>query len=55
MTPKQLKTARKRLKLSQEALGANVGRTGRQVSNWETGHTPIPHWLPVLIQAIKGE
>jgi len=53
MTPKQLIAKRKALNLSRAALGKAVGRSERQVGGWENGTTPVPSWLPILIQTIN--
>lgn len=41
MTPTQLKSARKRLGLSQPALAKLLGVTRDSIAKWESGRVPI--------------
>jgi DNA-binding transcriptional regulator YiaG len=55
MTPTQLKRLRRRLKLSQSQLGARLGVSKTSVFMWESGRTPLPHWLTFTIHAPMKE
>jgi DNA-binding XRE family transcriptional regulator len=45
MSPKQLRALRTRLKLSLREFGAQVGVSKTTIYCWESGRTPIPHWM----------
>lgn len=52
MTPDQLRTARKRLGLTQHALAGalRMGKHGWQtISAWENGKTPIPGPVQIAV------
>lgn len=55
MTPTQLKTLRKRLKLSLAQFGLQVGVSKTSVYCWESGRTPIPHWLKFAVDGITNQ
>ena len=49
MTPTEFKAARRGLGLSQNALAARMGVTGRTIRRWEAGTIPIPGPVIVLM------
>jgi DNA-binding transcriptional regulator YiaG len=53
MTPASLKRLRRTLQLSQAQFGAKVGVTKTSVYCWESGRTPIPHWLAFAVATIS--
>jgi len=53
MTPKQLKALRRSFKLSQGQFGARVGVSKTTIYCWESGRTPIPHWLKFAVRELK--
>ena len=52
MTPSQLKNMRAKLRLTQEALAAQLGVTRNTVVRWEMGMHPIPPMAVRLIQSL---
>ena len=53
MTPADLRSIRKQLGLTQAEFGALAGnKSARQVKNWESGHTPVPDYVPMLLAGI---
>lgn len=53
MTPDDLHATRRRLGMTQAALGALCGVTERQVHRWETGASPVPAYLPIVLDSIE--
>lgn len=53
MTPKQLKDARGRLKLTQAALAAKLGVHWMTVSKWERGAQAIPEPAARLLLTLR--
>lgn len=56
MNPADLRDYRATHDLTQAQLAVRLGRSLRQVSAYEAGAAPIPHWLEVLLwsQTICG-
>jgi transcriptional regulator with XRE-family HTH domain len=52
MTREQLKSMRKRLRLSQRALGERLGMTRTSIARYEYGHIPIPRTVELACAAI---
>lgn len=53
MTPAALRTARRGLGLTQEALAATLGVSVRAVQSWEQGQRPVPGWVPRFLECIS--
>jgi DNA-binding XRE family transcriptional regulator len=53
MTPATLKRLRRTLQLSQAQFGAQIGVTKTSIYMWESGRTPIPHWLKFAVATIS--
>lgn len=58
MTPKQIKTLRKKLGLTQHELASILGISERMMRYWETD-TGKPNWCPrpgdiMLMKSLKG-
>jgi DNA-binding transcriptional regulator YiaG len=51
MTPANLRDAREALKLTQEGFAEAVAVCTRTVSRWETGASPIPVWVELILKA----
>ena len=49
MTPKELRTRRRQLELTQDELGKILGKTQGSVGRWERGKSPIPLWVSLAI------
>jgi DNA-binding transcriptional regulator YiaG len=52
LTPAELRFLRKRLEVSQEALGAQLGKTSQAVAKWEKSETTIPVADSVMIKML---
>jgi DNA-binding transcriptional regulator YiaG len=52
VTAQELKTARKALRLTQEALGAEIGVTVHAVRLWEQGRRKVPAYAAKAIERI---
>ena len=56
MTPKQLKSARKKLGLSARGLARELGMTGmwddRSVRRWESGQHPVPEDVATKVKGM---
>lgn len=53
MKHETMKIVRKeRLKLSQRKLGLILGYSKEQMSNIETGKSPMPKWMPYALHSI---
>jgi len=54
MTPDEIKRARAKLKLTQQALAAKLGVTSTTVARWEAGTSRIhPLRLPAVAHALR--
>lgn len=53
MTPSEFRAARKRLGLTRAALAEALGVTPRTVGNWSWGHTEIPPFMALAIEALE--
>jgi transcriptional regulator with XRE-family HTH domain len=49
MTRIELRDARRRLGLSQTALGELLGVRMRTIARWERGVTPVPEWAELAL------
>jgi len=52
MTPNEFKRYRYKLDLSQEYMGNLLGLSMRQIIRYESGTTPIPRALAILIEIL---
>lgn len=55
MTPTELKQIRTALGDTQSAFAGRIGKTLRQVQNYESGFTPVPVTVEKLIAAIVAQ
>lgn len=55
MTPAELISARKAMNLTQEAMAKLVGKTSRSVRRWESGASPVPQYVHIIVTSAGGK
>lgn len=55
MTPTGLYARRKAKKMTQEQLARALKVTSRTIRRWESGESPVPHWVPALLARNQRE
>jgi DNA-binding transcriptional regulator YiaG len=55
MTGPQLRSQRRKLGLTQPALGRLLGVTYVTVGRWERGEQPVPAWLPLALAGLAAQ
>ena len=54
MTSTELRDTLERLKINQCQFARFVGRGDRQVRNWISGHTRMPHWVVWQLKQLEA-
>lgn len=54
MTGSELRSERKALGLTQRQIAKALGVSLTAVAYWERGERPMPPWMPLAIEGLKG-
>lgn len=53
MNGEQLRTIRRRIRLTQTALAEHIGVAANTVARWERGELPIPRHMDLTLEALE--